>query len=344
MTCIINRNDKVNVPDGTIMVEWHKNKPIRKGQLPDSVKELRLYSYYNRKIEPDTLPDTIERIIFGLGFDRKIIPGSLPSKLRYIELSAEYNRTLLPGSIPETVKHIVISNGNKKRLDVGVLPNKLSVLEIYREGIRIMPNALPDSLKVLVLGCYPLPLRRHILPQKLEKLVLHAFMGVIKEGTLPETIKHLEFRSDFNGDILALPPCLEYLYISESDDRMFIPAIVPGCIVPECMKTLVIGIQRLSDIFLSTIPLFVDIIVTGYGKHDMPNLEGIEHRLYFVDAIDFGFDVTETDPDNMAFRYLDTKYIKSRTIKGSNYKPHKHKVHFIVGPDYPLPRHKSARK
>lgn len=33
MLQVVNIKDKVDIPDGTTIVEWHKNKPIRKGQL-----------------------------------------------------------------------------------------------------------------------------------------------------------------------------------------------------------------------------------------------------------------------------------------------------------------------
>lgn len=146
MLRVIGIDDNIDIPDGTKIVEWHKNKSIRKGQISDSVIELRLYGNYNRKIKPNTLPDTLERIIFSLEFTRKIIPGSLPSNLRYIEFGAGYYRTLLPGSLPESVEHVIFNNGCNKKLDVSVLPDNLSILEIYREDMRITPGALSDEI------------------------------------------------------------------------------------------------------------------------------------------------------------------------------------------------------
>ncbi|KAN0048058.1 hypothetical protein ACTA71_002450 [Dictyostelium dimigraforme] len=64
--------------------------PIKKGQLPNSIKKLIIGGYFNFQIEKDILPCNITYLSFGYSYSQPFLIGSLPGSLKRLYIQSDY--------------------------------------------------------------------------------------------------------------------------------------------------------------------------------------------------------------------------------------------------------------
>ena len=101
------------------------NKPINKGNLPNSITYLKFGYMFNQPINKDSLPSNLERLIFGFDFNQPINEGSLPKSLKSLCFDCKFNHSI--DKLPDTLEYLSIYADN---VNVDNIPNGIQTLKL----------------------------------------------------------------------------------------------------------------------------------------------------------------------------------------------------------------------
>ncbi|EGC29266.1 hypothetical protein DICPUDRAFT_43082 [Dictyostelium purpureum] len=263
----IYNNEVIETPNTNNIISF---KPIKAGDIPESVTSLRFSYNYTTPIDfksalpsgikifeyPGDLPKTCE--ILNLNkYNQPIEPNVLPPNLKTL-FTCKFNQPMTHGSLPDSVTDLTMDSYNHplsnslsslnslKKLSLygffqGIsrttLPNSITSLNLYHFNKPLMPNVLPSSIITLRLNNYNHPLGPGVIPPNVEHLELSSYNCFLSKKLFPNTLCYLLI-SCFNKPFLkdSIPSSIKHLRFCDNGPEIFemdsIPPSVKILVLP----------------------------------------------------------------------------------------------------------------
>eukprot|EP01132_Coremiostelium_polycephalum_P008268 gene8268-10159_t len=150
---------------------------IRKGMIPDTVRELKLeYEGGGLDVSSNFLTNLLE-------------PGSIPSSVTILEIDHRYFRHDPINLIPPSVTDLKLDDLTLQQVNFekGMLPNGLNRLAFGNIKISLSPGSIPESVRELKINRYHAGTGKRFKPKNNEINV------PLTIGMIPHGVKKLEF-------------------------------------------------------------------------------------------------------------------------------------------------------
>lgn len=198
------------------MTLYSTHRPLRPGDLPDSIRELSINTLAERGAGRFNLP-----------------AGVLPASLTFLRLHYLLAAPLVVGSLPPLLTDLHYQDCQP--LEPAVLPASLTRLTLTDQyGSALTPATLPQSLRELDMSGYCLngymwSLEPGVLPQSLTHLTLRGNGQSIQHGVIPSSLRYFKLEeTDYNAPLDGVFPnnsCLEEFVLESAYD--FDQSILP---------------------------------------------------------------------------------------------------------------------
>ncbi|EGC33653.1 hypothetical protein DICPUDRAFT_80578 [Dictyostelium purpureum] len=168
------------IPKGTVTLNLTGsfNSPIKIGNIPKTVKVLKLGQNYTHEIELNS-----------------VIPSSVNELSLYHFIQTSPSKQ----EFPKFIKKLNIFRFNRDIIS-STFFGSVVILSLHSFNLRIKPGDFPNTCEELILHSYNQQLDIGSLPPGLKKLTLGSFNQPIYHGSLSESITYLKM-SSFNQDL-----------------------------------------------------------------------------------------------------------------------------------------------
>ncbi len=144
------------------------NKPLKSGDIPNSITHLKLNSYLNLKEQ--YIPKSVTHLTLNYYY-HPIKEGDIPNSVTHLNLHC-YDLPLKEGDIPNNVTHLTFGDHFNQPLKIGDIPNSVTYLKfgyLFNQN----PVNIPNSVTHLVFGYkFNKPLNDNNIPKNIIELIL----------------------------------------------------------------------------------------------------------------------------------------------------------------------------
>jgi len=256
-----------NIPENVTTIELGMmfDREIRRGDLPEGLRKLRLGHSFN---QPMSLPDSVEELSLGTRFNR-VMDFPLPRNLTVLKFGERFNSNIMEGVLPKNLRELSFGMMFNVELTPGVLPRNLEYLDLgtsYKH--RLIAGALPPKLKTLILSfSYNEPIDEGVLPNGLLEIQFgEKFNRPLGRGVLPRSLRKLKFGYDFDQSLKRIPNVTE-LHLGDGYNR-----ILKRGDIPDSVKILSLGFEYNRVISPGVLPENIEELT--FGKYSERLLVG----------------------------------------------------------------------
>lgn len=174
------------------------NQIIFPNDLPNSLIRLNINIYYNQPLLTGSLPNSLTYLRFGFHFNQRLEAGMLPSCLTYLHLGHNFNQPLDKNTFPCSLRKLKMSHNFSHNLEPGVFPSSLTTLKLKRNFQHPCQHGLfPSSLTKLHLSFSSFCVEKNILPCNLKQLTLSVYWLTAFRNAFPSSLTTIVANSSF---------------------------------------------------------------------------------------------------------------------------------------------------